>query len=82
MIQERVKAGLQRAKANGKTLGRPAIDASKRDRILALRSEGWGIRKIAKELGTGVGTTSKLINQIQLNKKLQFTSRGKHSFVE
>jgi len=61
MIQERVKAGLQRAKASDKVLGRPTIDASKRERILALRSEGWGIRKIAKELGTGVGTVSKEI---------------------
>jgi DNA invertase Pin-like site-specific DNA recombinase len=63
MIQERVKAGLQRAKANGKTLGRPTIDATKRQNILALRSQGWGIRKIAKELGTGVGTVSSVIER-------------------
>jgi DNA invertase Pin-like site-specific DNA recombinase len=64
MIQERVKAGLQRAKASGKVLGRPTIDSTKRQSILALRDQGWGIRKIAKELGTGVGTVSKALQAL------------------
>lgn len=62
MIQERVKAGLQRAKAEGKTLGRPRIDDTKRAKILELRQRGWGIRKIAKELSTGVGTVRRVVS--------------------
>jgi DNA invertase Pin-like site-specific DNA recombinase len=63
MIQERVKAGLQRAKAQGKRLGRAPIDDTKRQRILELRAKGWGIRKIASELRTGVGTVSKFLKE-------------------
>ncbi len=64
MIQERVKAGLERAKAQGTKLGRPTIGNVKRKRILELRAKGWGIRKIASELRTGVGTVSKLVSQV------------------
>ena len=35
MIQERVKSGLERAKAQGKTLGRPATAADKVEAIKA-----------------------------------------------
>src|SRR6202163_4832930 len=35
MIQERVRAGLRRAKAEGKQLGRPPIPAELEERILA-----------------------------------------------
>src|ERR1700693_5540016 len=55
LIAERVKAGLRNARAKGKKLGRPKVvlDAS---RIAALRSRGFGWKKISKELGAGVGT--------------------------
>ncbi|HEX9908723.1 MAG TPA: recombinase family protein [Thermoplasmata archaeon] len=50
LIIERTKAGLAKAKAEGRTLGRPrkAIDIH---RVHELRAEGIGYRKIAKELG-------------------------------
>jgi DNA invertase Pin-like site-specific DNA recombinase len=53
MIQERVRAGLARAKQEGKRLGRPKIDPEIEDAIRkALRRKGRpGILKIAKELG-------------------------------
>lgn len=63
MIQERVKAGLQRAKANGKKLGRPTITNDKVKQIQSARKQGMGIRKIAKEVGVGVGTVMKVINK-------------------
>ena len=49
IIQERVRAGLAKAKAKGKKLGRPKarIDIEK---LKGLRSEGLSIRKIAKML--------------------------------
>ena len=50
LIIERTKAGLQRARAQGKRLGRPKV-AVDRARILELKAEGLGYRKIADELG-------------------------------
>jgi len=55
---ERVKAGLRNAKAKGKRLGRPRriVDAH---RVASLRAEGLGWKRIAAELGGGVGTLSR-----------------------
>ena len=55
LIAERVRAGLRNAKAKGKRLGRPKVvlDATK---IASLRAQGKGWKKIAAELGVGVGT--------------------------
>jgi DNA invertase Pin-like site-specific DNA recombinase len=48
MIRERVKAGLERARAQGKTLGRPTISAVTDAAIRkALKKGATGIRKIA-----------------------------------
>jgi len=63
MIQERVRAGLARARQRGKQLGRRRLeqtDASKAARIRAMRAKGVGIRRIASELGVGVGTVIRL----------------------
>jgi DNA invertase Pin-like site-specific DNA recombinase len=56
MIMERVVAGLARARAQGKRLGRPTITEKRRDAILELYREGHGKLKIARRLGTGVST--------------------------
>jgi DNA invertase Pin-like site-specific DNA recombinase len=56
LIAERVKSGMQRARAAGKHLGRPPIGNDKRAMIITLRAQGVGIRRIATELKTGVGT--------------------------
>jgi|SRR5579864_3220282 len=55
LIVERVKAGLRNARAKGKTLGRPrrAVDARK---IASLRAQGWGWKKIAREMDCGIST--------------------------
>ena len=55
LIVERVKAGLRNARAKGKSLGRPrkVLDVRK---IAALRAQRVGLRKIAAEMGIGVGT--------------------------
>ena len=55
LIVERVKAGLRNAKAKGKRLGRPRriVDAH---RVASLRAKGLGWKRIAGELGIGVGT--------------------------
>jgi len=49
IIAERVKAGLRRAKENGKKLGRPKIEVDGEE-IQRLRSQGLSLRAIAKEV--------------------------------
>ena len=50
--RERVNAGLARARANGKRMGRPRVGPEVEKTIrLALRHSNKGIRKIARELG-------------------------------
>jgi len=50
IIAERVKAGLRRAKENGKKLGRPkaAVDI---EEVLRLREDGLSVRAISKKVG-------------------------------
>ena len=54
MIQERVRAGLKRAKAEGKRLGRPRIDSKTERAIAGALEKGGGIHAIAKSEGVGV----------------------------
>ena len=63
MIQERVKAGLKRAVAQGKKLGRPKVNKDVEKVVLAKRVEGTGKRKIAKQLGIGVSTVNRILSE-------------------
>jgi DNA invertase Pin-like site-specific DNA recombinase len=60
MIQSRVKAGLARARANGRKLGRPKISLQTESDIRSALSNGNGIRKVAAALGVGVGTVQRI----------------------
>src|SRR5437867_2678608 len=62
LIVERVKAGLRNARAKGKRLGRPkrVVDAR---RIATLRAQGVGWKRIAAEMGIGVGTLYRLARE-------------------
>jgi DNA invertase Pin-like site-specific DNA recombinase len=65
MIRERVKAALERARAQGKTLGRPTIGAATDAAIRkALKKGDVGIRKIATTLGVGTGTVQRIKAQM------------------
>ena len=57
LIGERVRAGMARAKAQGKRVSRPPIPAATRRRIEELHREGKSINAIRRELGIGYGTT-------------------------
>jgi DNA invertase Pin-like site-specific DNA recombinase len=61
MIQERVKAGLARAKAQGKTLGRPRKSDTAKAAIIEAKSQGLSIRKIAEQVGVSVGTVHSVL---------------------
>jgi DNA invertase Pin-like site-specific DNA recombinase len=62
MIQERVRAGLARARSEGKRLGRPRIAAELEERIKkALATPGRpGVRKIAERFGVDPGTVQRI----------------------
>lgn len=61
IIQERVKAGLERAKAKGKKLGRPRTDPKVEERIRQLAARGVGKGKIARTLGVGVSVAQRVL---------------------
>jgi DNA invertase Pin-like site-specific DNA recombinase len=60
MIQERVRAGLKRAVAQGKRLGRPTVSSDIEKKVHALRAKGHGLIRIAKTVGIGVGTVVRI----------------------
>jgi DNA invertase Pin-like site-specific DNA recombinase len=62
IIQERVRAGLERARREGKRLGRPPLDSKLRERIQeALRTPGRpGVRKIAEQFGVNPSTVQQI----------------------
>ena len=63
MIKERINAGLARARAQGKTLGRRRVSLKVESKIKKLRSTGKGIRKIASELHVGVSTVKRVVDE-------------------
>ena len=65
MIVERVNAGLKRARAAGRILGRPRIAASTEASIRRALAKGdRGILKIASEFGVGSGTVQRIKAQM------------------
>ena len=60
MIQDRIKAGLARAVARGKRLGRPRVSNAVEAKVVAARPAGKGIRAIASELGIGVSVVQRI----------------------
>jgi DNA invertase Pin-like site-specific DNA recombinase len=65
MIRERVNAGLARARAQGKRLGRPPIPSATEAAIRAALATGKGIRKVAAEVGVGTGTVQRLAAELR-----------------
>ncbi len=74
MIVERVRAGIKQARAeqargverlhkNGrvkKAIGRPKVNGEVARRVGELRGQGWGVNRIARELGIGSGTVRRI----------------------
>jgi DNA invertase Pin-like site-specific DNA recombinase len=59
-LSERVQAGLSRARAQGKVLGRPKA-AVRPERVLRLRERGLSIRDIAAETGVSAMTVQRIL---------------------
>ncbi len=60
IIAERVRAGLRRAKENGKKLGRPQAEVPKGE-IYRLHSHGLSLRKIATQLNISKSTVARYL---------------------
>ena len=62
MIRERTLAGLERARREGKTLGRRKVtNDTMTAKIIELRSENKSLRAIASEVGVSTGTIRKVL---------------------
>ena len=62
MIRERTLAGLERAKSEGKTLGRKKVtNDTMTAKIIELRNDKKSIREIASDVGVSIGTVSNVL---------------------
>ena len=71
MIRQRINAGLKRAKAAGKQLGRPRIDPALEKRIQSQLRDGKGMLKVAVELGVGRGTVQRIKREMERDRPLE-----------
>jgi len=65
MIRQRVNAGLKRAIAARKQLGRPKIDPALEKKIRGELRTGKGMLKIASALGVGSGTVQRIAREMR-----------------
>ncbi len=72
-LSERTIAGLERAKAQGRTGGRPRTEDNARvvKAVHNLRERGRSIRQIAAEVGLSAGTVQKLVRQKAAREKVR-----------
>ena len=62
IMRERINAGLERARAQGKRLGRPPISESMENAIRKARKAGKGIREISRDLKVSTHVVRRVIN--------------------
>lgn len=63
-IVERTQEGLEKAKANGVTLGRPKGSSAHSEAIQAAKEAGLSQSKVAKRLGIGIATVKRHWNRV------------------
>ncbi len=65
LLRERTHAGLARARAEGKTMGRPpALDAARQSQVKRRLAEGEPIAALAREFGVGRATVQRLRDEV------------------
>lgn len=68
LIRERVRAGLEKAKAKGVILGRPVKDLTSTPRIIDMRKKGMSLREIAKAEKLSPAGVLKIIRRVGLDR--------------
>lgn len=63
LISERTKAGLESARKQGRTGGRPNVDESTRKQVITLKQAGHRAVDIAKEYGIARSTVYKILKE-------------------
>ncbi|MEO1691133.1 MAG: recombinase family protein, partial [Cyanobacteria bacterium J06631_6] len=67
-ISERTKAGLERAKAQGKTLGRPGKYEYWKPQIIEMKAEGCSQGEMSRRTGLAYGTVKSYLRKINAEK--------------
>ncbi len=62
LIVERVRAGMRRARLEGRHIGRPSLDVD-RQAVLRHRANGQSLTQIAKSFGVGRATVSRILKE-------------------
>jgi len=62
LIRERIALGLERARAEGKTIGRPLGAQVDEQELRRLRSQGLSLRAIARQVGISHPTVASILN--------------------
>lgn len=62
IIRERIRAGVQRAVANGAKLGRKRKIDGIADAVRELRGKGWSLRTIAKSVGVSTASVARVLS--------------------
>jgi len=66
VTRERIKAGLARARSEGKRLGRPPVTDEIENKIRQLRKSGMGIHRIRRELnGVGCSVVQRVVSKMR-----------------
>ena len=65
LISQRVKAGMARAKAQGKRISRPPLAIDKQGEIFELQQQGLSMNKISKQLGIAYGTVYNYVSKLK-----------------
>src|SRR5881397_1423552 len=65
LIRDRVIAGIRRAKAQGRRLGRPRLHHVDTDRARALRGDGLSFRAVARALGVHPSAVSRALSSLE-----------------
>lgn len=74
IIKERVRAGIDNARAKGKKLGRPrTIDL---EEVIRLRKTGMSLSQIAKKIGTTKSAVSKILSKNSQKIAININSNG------
>ena len=67
IIAERVRAGLRRARENGKQIGRPRGTALDMERIIGLRQQGLSLMAIARKVSTSKSSVARVLRAVPKN---------------